>query len=168
MTTQRKFKISINEQMINKPEPWEIGSNQNHFELLSVTQKEFIDLVCKKGYAFAPGIFKDNVRKKQHFQGAEVAVLDIDDGNLKEDLLDPKLKEYEALLYTTPSHGKDGKDKYRLVFFLPHLIEDTQEYELLIQGLLKEFPKADLQCKDASRMFFGSQDCIYVNCGGNN
>lgn len=159
--------LSINKRIVNKPEQRLIGLNQNHFEKVSLTREQFIEAVCINGSAFTPAIFTDNIRQKSHFKGAQMVVLDVDDGDLEKALEDERLKQWEALLYTTPNHGKDGKDKYRIVIFLPDCITDVGRYESMLRGLLIGFQEADTSCKDASRMFFGSAGCQYHDFGSN-
>lgn len=166
--TEQKYTIFINRKIINKPSEEDLKKNHNNWEIMEVTFDELTRMIHDCGYAFVPGFFKGNKRKKKFWQGADLLVLDIDDGDLEETLKNPLLIKYRAFLYTTPSHDKDGKDKYRLIFKLPERMTDMQEYESLIKGLASKFSGVDSKCFQAACMYYGSQGCFQHDFGGDN
>ena len=94
-------------------------------------------------------------RKKEFFRQADIFAIDIDEGLLLEvALIFWLVKDYAAIVYTTPSHTPE-LHKFRIVFVLPRTIYSLEEFELIVRCFIWLF-QSDESCKDASRFFFGT------------
>jgi hypothetical protein len=98
-------------------------------------------------------------RKKENFVQADMIGVDFDnDGAVYLSFEDARqhsfIKEYCAILYTTPSHREDYH-KFRALFWLPETFTNRERTERLIVALIWKF-QSDESCKDVSRFFYGS------------
>jgi len=149
------MKIAINKTVINKPQTQqEKGRMTFTYENVDLTQAELADQI-NAGYAFCAQ-HKDNRRKSTNFTGAGFLAVDIDEGmTIDEALAHDFVKDYAAILYTTPSHTADFP-RFRIVFELATPITSAQAMKDAYKGLIKKFG-GDPSCKDACRQFFGSK-----------
>ena len=77
------------------------------------------------GFAFSAQ-FEGQHRKSSNFMACDFIAADID-GTMSLDAAraDPFISAHATLIYTTPSHGKDGKDRFRILFETPSTIESA-------------------------------------------
>ena len=128
--------------------------------------------VIKRGNTVVPGVSKDGT-KKENFVLQDIIMIDIDnkDGTsilTQEDAL--KICEDNGLsplgLYHTFSSTKDCP-RFRLIFRLDKTVYDRAEVEFILKVLISLFPNADKQCKDTSRLYYGTngnmQDVVIFN-----
>jgi phage/plasmid-associated DNA primase len=100
-------------------------------------------------------------RKTENFLATGFAGLDFDhDFTVEEALANPFIQHSACLIYTTPSHRKEGNgDRFRVIFELIEALYDAGAYRCLILGLLEKFPQADPSAKDPARIWYGSTNC---------
>lgn len=101
----------------------------------------------------------DNSKK---VDGVEVKYTGTDYKTLAEVKNHPFIQSNASFLYrtfsSTPLH-----EKFRVVFFLSHPLENEAQVSTLYNRLFELFPQADLACSDSSRLFFGGVSYEEVN-----
>lgn len=149
------MQISINKNIINKPEVFPVKENGS-FENMDISRQEVADFI-NKGYAICCQLKGE--RKKENFLSSGFIGIDIDENwTLEEALKDSFIQENAAIIYTTANHRKDGNgDKFRILFELTQPSQSKEEHEKLISKLLRKYPQADQACSDCSRVFYGSE-----------
>jgi len=86
-------------------------------------------------------------------------MVDIDDGMTIYDLFnDDFYNEFGAGFYTTARHTDDAH-RFRIMFVLEEPETDALRMRKIIRGLLTTYETADINCKDASRIYYGIPNC---------
>lgn len=136
-----------------------------------ITIDELFETI-KRGNTILPGVSK-NGTKKEDFMQQDIVMIDIDNKDVNS-VLSPeeaiKICEDNGLalmgLYHTFSSTKDCP-RYRLVFRLDKTVYDRFKMEFILKVLISLFPNADKQCKDTSRLYYGTngnqQEVIIIN-----
>ena len=128
---------------------------------------KFLDCITNKTYSL--GQFKDQHRTANNFEYATCIGLDFDGGWT---LVEAKqaFKDYKHIIATTRNHQKlknnKVEDRFRVILFLSEPITDPQVYKNTVKKLLKQYPQADKQCSDASRMFYKSNSIYHHSTTG--
>lgn len=150
------MKIAINQNVIGKPTTTEEqGKLTFTYQNADLNQEELAESI-NQGFAFCAQ-HKDGHRKSANFTEAGFLAVDIDSGLSVQAALDNSfVKDYAAILYTTPSHTEDFP-RFRIVFELERLITSATEMKNAYRGIIKKFG-GDPSCKDACRQFYGSKD----------
>lgn len=169
-----KFTVAINMHVRNKDfgeNPKKLTENfKNHF----ITAKELamaIDTGC--AVVFAEMIQNEQGgihRCSEAFKSSQTVAVDIDNCiiingqkqkvpdseyfSLEQAYNDQFIKDNCLLLYTTSSHTPEWH-RFRIVFRLPRIITDANEYKTIMKALVFKF-NADKACTDPCRIFFGS------------
>lgn len=155
--TTRKFKISINNKIINKVDSTDkkqLRVLTEEFSNLELTIKEIAGQISF-GHPFCAQ--HKGRRKSANFIRSDVLAVDIDEGMLiSEAMAHPFVRDHAAIVYTTPSHT-DEFHKFRIVLVLDSTITDAQKMRLANAGLIRKFG-GDKACKDVCRVFYGSKD----------
>jgi len=148
-----------------KPEQIEISSINNRIiqHPVEITIEELSHKITQpNGHAWIPAHIEDK-RKNENWKSQSIFALDFDSG-ITFHTVRERLKEYGldcSFAYSTFSDSPE-KPKFRVVFALGAVVIN-REYRNQIQlSLMNLFPEADNSCKDASRMFFGGRELIYV------
>lgn len=122
------------------------------------TQAEFADifeLLTVDGCAFAPALTSDH-RIEANFVSQQIAMVDIDSGMTLAELDQlPFYQQYGSGYYTTASHT-DLEPRFRILYRLPVPVTDAYTMRVIYEGLLAVHGSADIACKDAARLFFGT------------
>ena len=133
---------------------------QRNTNSVEVTLHELIDAI-EKGKAVSPAVMKGT--KAEDFIEQQVFMVDID--NKRKEI--PKLTVEEAITicekyclplsfyYFSFSHTAEIP-KYRLVFVMNEVITDTVLRATIMQRLIELFEQADTSCKNADRIFLGT------------
>ena len=151
--TQKKIKISVNQNLINKVQPKNKKHLSNDFDPYELLLEEFQEVISE-GYCFSYQ-FKNHHRKKENFLCTDIICVDMDGGRELEDTLkDSIVKQYGSLYYTTPSHSPDHH-RFRIVFVLPHTLTDVEEVKSATRSLAMRLG-GDPSVSDGARMFYGS------------
>ncbi len=134
-----------------------------------VSQDIAIDDLTKHitgGKAFTMGAFTIG-RKKETFVSSQMLGLDFDDNVSVQDCLnDVFIANNAYLIYPTASSTPENP-KTRVMFLLENPITGVQVWERLARGLIWQYRDMhpDDACKDAARLFFGSDVPGYVVLG---
>lgn len=127
---------------------------------VEVTLKELIEAI-QEGKAVSPAVMKGT--KADDFLEQQVFMLDIDNANTKEPILQvtdaisicEKNGLHVAFYYYSFSHT-EKIPKYRLVFILNEAITDNIIRLSIMQKLIDLFEQSDTSCRNADRIFFGT------------
>ncbi len=100
------------------------------------------------------------IKKSNNWLGADLFAIDIDKGlSISEILSIPEIKD-AIMIYTTFNHS-ETQNRFRIIFDLPTFITDAKDYQKLINKYIMIF-KADTQCKDLSRGFYGNTNAYVL------
>jgi len=131
----------------------------NGWQNVELTWEQAFELITVDGYATSAELSNDN-RSEANFVSRQLCMIDIDNGMRIEQLLnDPFYNEFGAGFYTTPSHTNDHH-RFRICFVLEQPEHDCERMKAIIRGLMKVYGDADPACKDASRLYFGTVNCV--------
>jgi hypothetical protein len=152
----------------------QISAGKNNVNFKPVTVKnvdQFLEIALSKNWS--PSVFKDDYRNKENFERAECIALDIDnDEPIKMTLDEAKkvFKDYKHLIMPSKSHRKEKngevKDRFRVLLFLTRPIDNEQEYYSTWHELQRLWPAIDPSCKDPSRFYYPSTECVSKNLNG--
>jgi len=99
-------------------------------------------------------------RREGDFVSRQLVMIDVDKVMTIPQLFQhPFYEEFGAGFYTSPSHTDDNH-RFRIMFVLEHPVMTAHEMVAVHKALLTIFPLADAVCKDATRVFYGTIDCI--------
>lgn len=118
-----------------------------------------------QGNSFMCGHFNSTpegycIKKSNNWLGADLFAIDIDKGiSISEILSIPEIKD-AIMIYTTFNHT-ENENRFRIIFDLPTYITDANDYQKLINKYITIF-KADRQCKDLSRGFYGNTNAYVL------
>lgn len=128
-----KFDMSISDKCYDhKPTSEDYKSMSFHVENLNI--EELIDRI-KSGYSFCH-IFRDNRRLKKNFVYTNAVFFDVDDNpkQMEAFVADCELKP--SIAYTTVSDGKNGQNRFRLIYLFAEKIHYEGEYKVLYDALV--------------------------------
>lgn len=122
----------------------------------------------KNGYAISPGILKNGLSAENWIEQT-LFMVDIDNKENSSQILtlDKALeicKEndiYPTFSYYTYSHSEDIP-RFRLAFVMDKTITDTNQRFKIINTLVSLFPNRDDNCKNADRLFLGTNKQAFV------
>lgn len=160
---ERAFRIAINNQVKNKTTDY-IKLNTN-FENQILTISEIAEQIGN-GFSFIGAELKTDdkgkvKRNNDNWVCSELITLDIDTGLTIDEAFKIPQTKHALMIYTSPSHTPE-KHRFRILFDLPYLETDQERYREIIKQFIKQY-KADEQCKDLARIFFGNTNCnIYL------
>lgn len=161
---QRCYRIAINKSVRNKSYTPELLTTR--FENLVLPVDDISSLICEEGFAFCCGVFQENEdggfrRSNNNWIGSELLAVDIDGGMNIEEALSLPLAHEAILAYTTPSHTPK-RHRFRLLFRLPHFETSPHLYKAIVQRFIEDF-RADKQCSDCCRAFFGNSNATILH-----
>lgn len=141
---------------------------QNDTTIQELELSELVDKIGQ-GYSVSPGIMKGGMSASNWIEQS-LFMIDIDNANTDLPML--SLKEAlkickdnniaPAFYYYTFSHSKDIP-KYRLAFLMDKPITDKNIREKIVLTLIDLFPQSDEACKNADRIFLGTNKQVKVN-----
>jgi hypothetical protein len=138
----------------------QLGDNWLNVEC---TWEDAFELITVDGVATSAELWTDN-RCDANFVSRQLIMIDIDDGMTIQDLFkDDFYNLYGAGFYTTPSHTDDNH-RFRIIFRLERKETDKERYKKIVQGLMHVYNHADPACKDATRLYYGTVDCMIKEC----
>ncbi len=165
------FKVQVDTKGFNKkPESEDIGgikARTQKSEPKSLTLEELAGYI-EKGHSFSTGVLCGGLGAKNWSQ-QQLFAIDIDNNN--EDLpilgINDAIKIYKdkglepVIGYYSFSCTKD-KPKYRLIFAMDEVVVDESKRSFIIETLIKQFPQADESCKNADRIFYGTNKKVKI------
>jgi len=101
-------------------------------------------------------------RKLDNFIMGQHIAVDLDTGDQRSEirhlLNHDFVRMYGGMIHTTPSHTSDNP-RARVIFFLDEPMSEADRYSSATQFVMAQFDGADQSTKDASRFFYGSNNC---------
>ena len=122
------------------------------------TWLEAFELITTDGYATSCELSNDH-RTEENYISRQICMVDIDDGMTIQELFnDDFYNEFGAGFYTTARHT-DEAHRFRIMFVLEEPETDALRMRKIIRGLLTTYEAGDINCKDASRIYYGIPNC---------
>ncbi len=149
-----------------------VSENNVNFEPVDVSNAtEFLEYALSCNWS--PSIFRDNYRNLKNFISADFIGVDIDNDEAVTMSLAEAVeafREYKHLIMPSKSHRKEKngkiKDRYRVLLFLTRPITEEAEYYATWFSLQTRWPAIDPSCKDPSRFYYPSTECVSKNMKG--
>lgn len=170
------MKLSIHSVIRGKPAKVEDLDGRNYMEScgqrvslgygwmnIEADWPDVFELITTDGCATSAELTGDH-RSDANFASRELLMVDIDSGMTIPELLENTFyNEYGAGFYTTPSHTMDNH-RFRIMFRAETPITDRDRVKLIIMALMRVFDHADPACKDSTRIFYGTPNCVLKEC----
>jgi hypothetical protein len=118
------------------------------------------------------GLFEGVRRHARAYRGATVAALDIDGScSISAAISIFENSGLRFAIATTrnhqkPKNGGEPRDRFRVLIPLEQPISGIESHELVYGYLHDKFRFVDQACKDASRLYYRSVECIYISISG--
>jgi len=134
------------------------------FKKIQVPFKKILDLV-KSDFNYSAGIFNNGHRKQENYANySDMIILDIDDGMTIREASE-LMKPFTHIIATTKSHLRDKNgltcERFRILLPTETPVNlNSEEYKVLMMGVLKRFSFCDQVCKDSSRFYYPAKDSI--------
>ena len=127
-------------------------------QITGVTYNQFVEITePPRSYLHCPSIY-NGIRNNDNWKSQQIFELDFDSGITPKEVLD-RFKKWEItpniIYYTLKS--TEYAPRFRVVLIVDEEISDKDQAQFIRDGLLKLFPEADKQCKDAARIFYGGK-----------
>lgn len=157
------YRVAVNNQVKDKTKDYKKLNECFKNSILTVKQiSETIakghSIICAKLKTDSKGIIK---RNNESWECSELIALDIDSGLTIDECFQIPQTKHALIIYTSPSHTQD-KQRFRILFDLPYLETNRQRYKYILSKFI-EIYKADKQCKDIARIYFGNTNAeIYL------
>lgn len=149
----------------SKPTGPQIGLVKSKAATVEITLPELIAAI-ERGQTIIPAVM--NGTKATDWQEQQIFMVDIDNAEDGAPILTPedaliicrKNNILPVFYYPTFSDTAD-KPKYRLVFILESVVRDIKERAIVAETFISLFPQADKACKNADRVFLGTnKKCV--------
>jgi len=126
---------------------------------IEATWPEVFELITQDGVATSAELTTDN-RREANFVSRQLLMVDIDSGmTIPELLANAFYNQYGAGFYATPSFTPE-LHRFRICFVLAQPETDAGRLRRINRGLLQVFGTADEACKDPTRLFYGTVNCV--------
>lgn len=153
------MQVSVNPNIIGKPTKHADVDLGHNWLNIDADWADIFALITVDGLATSAELTSDN-RKEANFASRQLLMVDIDDGMTIPELLDNAFyADYGAGFYVTPSFTPE-LHKFRICFILEAPETDSSRLRKINRGLLKVFNAADQACKDPTRLFYGTPNCV--------
>lgn len=120
---------------------------------ISLTSQELMDWI-KGGGPYCPWV-KDGFRSDKNFEGTNIVCVDVDEGMSIDDAINHDVASQGLhILYTTAKHTPESP-RFRLIFKLPEVIENSGKYKR-IQGALQHIFQGDRAVVHPAGFFYGN------------
>lgn len=169
---ERIYMIAVNRNIRNKNMNVKSGLENNSFYYASSYFKnEYLSfneiITCiGNGFSIILSNFKTNEdgfvnRNSSNWISTELLGIDVDGSMTIEDALKLEITQKALMIYTTVNHTL-GSNRFRVIFDLPILISDIQQFNAIVIPLIKVY-NADKNCKDVTRIFYGNDNTTVYN-----
>ncbi|MES0171899.1 plasmid replication protein, CyRepA1 family [Mesorhizobium sp. M0006] len=158
----RLLKVAISTKLVDKILPKSRSAYATDgWENVELSTAELIAQISD-GFAYCSHF--GGSRSTANFKAADIVSVDIDQGLGIEDALGrPIVRDHAAFLYTTPSHTAEH-ERFRIVFVLPHTIEEADEIRAVSRSLALRLG-GDIAATDACRISFGNSKAKIYHVG---
>jgi hypothetical protein len=166
------MKLAINPKIIGKARQVEVPNDRPYYECfghkvnlgwgwtnIDAEWPDVFELITIDGYATSAELRSEH-RDDENFVSRQLIMVDIDSGMTIEELLDNDwYNAFGAGFYVTPSYT-DDKPRFRILFRLASPETNSARLRKINRGLLTLFAQADQACKDPTRIFYGTPNCV--------
>lgn len=157
---ERVYRIAVNSQVKDKTKEYKKLNECFNNSLL--TAKQIAEVIAKGHSIICAKLKSDNKgnikRNNESWKCSELIALDIDTGLTIDECFKIPETKHALLIYTSPSHTQD-KSRFRILFDLPYLETNNQRYSEILSKFIQIY-KADKQCKDIARIYFGNTNAV--------
>lgn len=158
------LRVAINRRVKNKILPGDTVGRDiagRTFRNRELAPEEFIAEVSS-GFAFCP--WMGGERHAKNFRCTQVLAVDVNSGlTIDEVLAHEFFQKFGWFIYTTVSHAPDAH-RFRVVFLLAQQIDTAERMKRAYSGI-RLLLGGGLRCGDASRLFYGSENCEIYRAG---
>lgn len=134
------FSISISDRCYDhKPTPEDYKTMTFHIEKINVDG--LLDRI-REGYSICH-IFKNNRRIKNNFMYTNAVFIDVDDSTIPMEELIKECELQPTIAYTTFSDGKNGLNRFRIIYVFGDSIKTEEEYKYLYFYLINSLCLVD-------------------------
>jgi hypothetical protein len=162
---ERLYRIAVNNKILNKNlNPVTGNPFENYKTLTTGFKNNFLSLyelavTIGSGSAIICCNLKEDVngntyKKTENFNGSDCLAIDIDDGMTIEEAFSKPETAKSILIYTTVSHTENNH-RFRIIFPLPRFIRNRELFTRTVTKFIDIY-KADRNCKDPCRSFYGN------------
>lgn len=149
---QNNIICSYNPTLINKDD--NKGDHGRQWVNGEFTVEELMTLICVGGYAISSQVHNGH-RTTDNFLKTNIIMIDVDNGmSLAEALSDPICHDSLLAYYISPSCTED-KQKFRLIFKLPFVLQEGELVSML-RVALNDIFNGDTVTTDPCRLFYGN------------
>jgi hypothetical protein len=165
------MKLAIHKHIRGKPETRIVDHKPTHWMgnlrvnlgydwfNIDVSWRDCFEVITTMGCATSAEL-KGTHRHDDDFVSRQLVFIDIDSGMSIEELLQNEFyNEHAAGFYATPSHTMENH-RFRIMFRTATAIRDGERVKKLIMALMRVFDHADPACKDSTRIFYGTVNCV--------
>lgn len=142
-------------------------ATQQENTIKDVSVNQLIEYVSK-GHTISPGVLEGGLRAENWVEQT-CFMVDIDNNNDSTYILTPKnaidvslTKGLNPTFYYHTFNSRGEKPKFRLVYILDQPTTSNSEREIVAQTLVSLFDQSDKACKNADRIFFGTNQEVVV------
>lgn len=128
---------------------------------------ELLTILGQKGWAVAPGVYRDGVKTKENFIYGQIYLADFDNTlSLEDAKTNEFLNRHFIGIYTTASHGLKG-DRFRAVGIFPEPLTSHESYDKAVRYIRELLDGQDksMNCAQAS---FGNPGAEIIRFDLNN
>ena len=149
-----------------KPNGAECGAIKARASPRGVRFDELISVI-ESGKTIAPAVMSGT--KAADWKEQQLFEVDVDNGDNTTALLTPEMAIaicqskgiMAAFHYPTFSHT-DDKPKFRLGFIMSEVVREESKRKLIVESLIEMLPQSDKSCKNADRLFFGTNRKVVI------
>ena len=142
---------------------------QSKTTVVDVNIEELLQSI-KQGKTISPGIM-DGGCKAENWKEQQLFLIDIDNDSLNYSILTVEEARKvcdgsnltPAFMYYSFSHS-DEKPKFRIGFVMDEVVTSNNKRKAIVETLIGLFVQADTSCKNADRIFYGTnKDVVFSN-----
>ena len=165
----KTYQITFNPKRVSSKPKKNSREMSDHLKGINVptgiTINEFSNMVAgPNSHTWFGGTYNTSITN-QNWTSTQVIGLDFDSGVYTVEETVDKLKSngINPQLWYSSFSSTTSNPKFRIVLFVDEPITNPEHRELIYKGLLQLVPHADVNCKNAARIFFGGKDAVILH-----
>ncbi|GAB4377375.1 MAG: hypothetical protein Kow00121_26640 [Elainellaceae cyanobacterium] len=121
--------------------------------------KEFV----LEGFTLSGTQFNNGYRNAANALGGQAILIDVDnDFSIDRALEKPWVRDHASMIYTSPSHKKNGEDRFRIIFISKEEVKDNRLFRAGIDYLVQQLGiENDTSSSSKSRCMFGNPNAEF-------
>jgi hypothetical protein len=156
MNDNTELRFSVRTDLLDKPtSPHLLAKLRDGWNEHQVTDpKELFEILARRGFAVAPGIYRDGAKTKGSFLSGQIYLADFDNTlSLDDALQHPYLRQHFIGIYTTASHGTIKGDRFRAIGIFDEAFTTAEDYDAAVKAIRKALPGQDPAMGSAQACF---------------